>query len=89
MVKIPIDFEEKVKLGADPNGYPYRISARDLMADFSYAALDVEDDWVEKISVGSHGGRKIKLPALPKGGGVYLLGCVNGKIDWIEAETCS
>ena len=89
MVKIPVNFEEKVKGSTDPTGYPYRISAKDLMEDFSYAALDAEEGWIEKVSVGNHAGRKLKMPALPKKDGTFLLGCVNGKLDWVEAESCS
>jgi hypothetical protein len=86
-LKLPVNFEEKAKLpaGAGGTGYPYRISASDLMKNFAYAALDVEDGWTEDVSVGSHSGRKLKLPALP-GGGTHVLGCVGGTLQWIENE---
>ena len=88
-LKLPIDFDEKVKTAPSANGtgYPYRISASDLMANFTYAALIVEDDWVESESSGSYQGRKLKLPELP-GGGTHVLGCVDGEIQWIETESC-
>jgi hypothetical protein len=40
---LPVNFEEKVKVAPAPGGagYPYRISARDLMRDFVYAAVEV------------------------------------------------
>lgn len=88
-IKLPINFEEKAKLPANANGtgYPYRISAHDLMANFTYAALNVEDDWFETESSGNHLGRKLKLPQLP-GGGTHVLGCIDGQIQWIETEEC-
>jgi hypothetical protein len=43
-MKLPIDFEQKVKMPAQINGrsYPYQISAKDLMDNFRYAALQVD-----------------------------------------------
>jgi hypothetical protein len=44
-MNLPVDFEQKVKLPPAVNGrsYPYQISARDLMQDFRYAALQVDE----------------------------------------------
>ena len=43
MIKFPVDFEQKVKLPAGPGGgYPVQISAKDLMRDFRFAALQVD-----------------------------------------------
>ena len=44
-IKFPVDFERMAKLppAPDGNGYPYRISAKDLMADFKAAGLLVDD----------------------------------------------
>jgi len=88
-LKLPVNFEDKAKLppAANGTGYPYRISASDLMKNFTYAALDVEDGWTEDVSVGSHRGRKLMLPQLPSGG-TYVLGCVDGAVQWIETEEC-
>ena len=88
-IDIPVNFKEKITLpqSIDGTGYPYRISATDLDKNFAYAALDAEDDWIEEASVGGHSGRKLKLPALP-GGGTYVLGCVDGNVEWIETEEC-
>ena len=89
MADLPIKFAEKVKLPAfaGGTGYPYRISADDLDRNFAYAALDAEDDWIDQSSVGGFNGRKLRLPALPSGG-TYVLGCVNGTVQWIETEEC-
>jgi hypothetical protein len=88
-LKLPVNFEEKAKVppAANGTGYPYRISASDLMANFAYAALDAEDGWIEQTTVGGHSGRKLKLPALPSGG-TYVLGCDHGNLEWIETEGC-
>lgn len=50
---LPIDFEKKVRLPAQPGngGYPYRISARDLMLNFRFAALEVGESEVEGIEL--------------------------------------
>ena len=88
-MKIPVNFKEKITLpsSASGTGYPYRISATDLDKNFAYAALDAEDDWIEEVTVGGHSGRKLKLPALMTGG-TYVLGCIDGNLEWIETEEC-
>lgn len=88
-IKLPVDFEEKIKTPASNNGsgYPYRISASDLMKNFSYSALDAESDWIEQSNVGVYEGRKLKLPQFP-GSGTFVLGCINGRLQWIATEEC-
>ena len=114
MINLPINFDEKVKMPGDAGGtgYPYRISAKDLMSNFEYAALDADDSWIESASTSTGQGRKLKLPAVPGGGetqnlssvggaiswtpglpalptsGTYVLGCVDGTLQWIETEEC-
>jgi hypothetical protein len=87
---IPVDFEERVKRPPGGSGadYPYAIKARDLMEDFVYAALDVDDSLIEqKTGQGGHKQRRLKIPALP-GGGTYVLGSIDGLLSWIETEAC-
>jgi hypothetical protein len=85
-LKLPVDFSEKVKLPAEANGagYPYRISASDLMKNFEYAALDVDESWMEQGS-GTYTSqtRKLKLPALLDEG-KYFLVCVDGTPQWMR-----
>ena len=114
MIDLPIKFDQLVKLpgGAGGTGYPYRISAKDLMANFEYAALDADDSWIESTGGYTGQGRKLKLPAVPSDGetqnlssvggsiswtpalpalpasGTYVLGCVDGTLQWIETEEC-
>lgn len=87
--KLPVDFEEKAKMppSANGTGYPYRISAHDLMKNFTLAALDVDITWYENQSVGNHMGRKLKLPEVPQNG-TWVLGFSDGEIKWIEVESC-
>jgi len=74
-MKIPVDFEQKVKMPAQINGrsYPYQISAKDLMDDFRYAALQVDQTPVgglyltEEISIS--GERTVKLDGEAVSGG--------------------
>jgi hypothetical protein len=88
-LKFPVNFEEKAKLppAANGTGYPYRISASDLMKNFTYAALDAHEDWIEDVGVSQYTGRKLKLPQLP-GSGTHVLGCIDGEIQWIGTESC-
>ena len=71
-MSLPVNFEERVKQApaANGTGYPYRISAGDLMRNFNY--LD----------------QKEGLPDPPSGSGTYVLGCVDGVIQWLETEGC-
>jgi len=82
----PVDFTEKAKLPASAggSGYPYKISANDLMRNFHHAALDAEDGWIESNNNSLYNGRKLKLPKLPSGAGLFLLGCSGGSLKWIE-----
>lgn len=44
--RLPVDFEERVR-AANANiakGYPYRLSARDLMLNFDFLDFDIDDD---------------------------------------------
>lgn len=72
MAKIPVDFSEKAKIppAVGGAGYPYRISAKDLMQDFVYAALEVNTEAhssglalaeSKTTGQGGHAGRKISL----------------------------
>jgi hypothetical protein len=86
---LPIDFEEKVRLPPPANGlgYPYRISASDLMNNFIYASLNAEEGWIEKDEGSKYQSRKLMLPKIPESG-THVLGCIDGEIQWIETESC-
>lgn len=86
----PVDFEERAKRpkGSTNADYPYAIRASDLMQDFVFATLDVDPTLIEEIGgMGGHKQRRLKIPAIPSSG-TYVLGSVEGTIQWIAAETC-
>lgn len=59
-MSIPVKFAERLTAGSG-NGYPTKISASDLDRNFAYAALEVSEGLVEKISVGEHQGRRLNI----------------------------
>ena len=72
MPKIPVDFSEKAKIppAIGGAGYPYRISAKDLMQNFVHASLEVDTTAhssglalaeSKTTGQGGHAGRKISL----------------------------
>jgi hypothetical protein len=89
--KLPVSFAEKSKKGGNPaaGGYPYQISASDLDKNFVFAALDVDDSLVQATSgQGGHPARKLKIPAVPEGDKLHVLGAVGGTLKWIATEEC-
>ena len=89
-MNLPIDFEGKIRgaKNASGGGYPVQISARDLMANFVYAALDVDVSLVEETTgQGGLSSRKLKIPAVPSSG-TYVLGSVDGSLQWLSTEEC-
>jgi hypothetical protein len=86
----PVDFQAIAQgsTGQTNADYPYSIKATDLMKDFVFATLDIEDGVYEDITgLQGHRQRKLKIPS-PPGGGTYVLGSVGGEIQWIETEAC-
>lgn len=72
MANLPVDFQDKAKSAPAIGGagYPYRISARDLMQDFVHASLEIDDEAHESglklvetptTGQGGHKGRKLSL----------------------------
>lgn len=88
--KPPVNFEEKVKLpkGQTNADYPYALKATDLMKNFVFATLDMDESlYQEQSGTGGHRQRRLKIPAVPASG-TYVLGSVRGQIQWIETEDC-
>ena len=88
--KLPVDFEEKVRLPAAVGGagYPYRISARDLMLNFKFLMNQMPVGYNDNEMIILSGGKWIVLPA-PSSSGTHVLGCVGGKMQWLATSECT
>jgi len=85
---LPVDFEERVKRPKGETGgdYPYAIKARDLMQDFVYAALDVDETLIkDSVGQGGHKQRQLKIPALPSDDQPAQLTAQGGSLSWSPA----
>jgi hypothetical protein len=86
----PINFESLAKSGGNSStgGYPYQIKAADLMRNFVFATLDVDESLIDQTpGQGGHTQRKLKIPTVPVGG-THVLGAVDGTLQWIATEEC-
>jgi hypothetical protein len=79
----PVDFKNNVKSGKTSNP----IKAADLMENFVWAKLLVDDSLTEKTTSMGFSAFKLKIPAVPKSG-TYVLGAVSGGLSWIATEEC-
>jgi len=79
----PVDFKNNVKSGKTSNP----IKAADLMQNFVWAKLLVDDSLTEKTTLMGFSAFKLKIPAAPKTG-TYVLGAVSGGLSWIATEEC-
>ena len=86
----PVDFQELAQgaTGATNADYPYSIKATDLMKNFVFATLDMEDGiYEETTGMGGHRKRRLRIPT-PPGSGTHVLGVIGGTIQWIATEEC-
>lgn len=77
-MSVPVDLQQKLKLPAAPNGtgYPYRLSASDLMKNFVFASVTVSPytregvrNGIKETSASGQGGhteRSIYTEAFPE-----------------------
>lgn len=88
--KLPVDFEEKVRLPAAVGGagYPYRISARDLMANFRFLMNQMPEPANDNDMIILSGGKWVILDA-PSSSGTHVLGCVAGVVQWLATSECT
>ena len=87
--KLPADFEKKVKQAPPANGagYPYQLSAKDLMDNFKYL-LDI----IPEASTGDmlyYDGAKWVVLAAPSGGVMNVLSHNGTSPEWVETQDCS
>lgn len=99
MTTLPVDFVAKAQTASKPGqpGYPYALSAADLMANFHRAVLSVEPSvngspqpFAEtQVSVGPHSQRVIMLnPPPPTDGKTYVFAFSGGAFKWLPTEEC-
>lgn len=87
MNNLPVDFEMLARSAANGGGYPVQISASDLMRNFVFAALDVEQNGFAQIinDAGQNGYPKRKVKIGPQneieGGVLYYQ-----EGNWISSE---
>jgi hypothetical protein len=82
---LPVDFEEKARgaKSASGGGYPVQLSAADLMRNFVFAALDVDESLIETTTgQGGHPARRLAIPAVPGGGDPLQLTATGGALSW-------
>ena len=75
--QLPVDFEEKVKLppAGGGAGYPFQLSAKDLMKNFVYAAIEKEEGFANANGInftvdtgqGGHSQRRIWATSVTPG----------------------
>lgn len=87
---LPVDFEEKVRLPAAVGGagYPYRISARDLMLNFRFLMNQMPEPANDNDMIILSGGKWVILDA-PSSSGTHVLGCVGGDVQWLATSECT
>lgn len=89
MVKLPVDFEEKVKAAppVDGKGYPYQLSAKDLMKNFR-ALADQIPDGTSKGDILYWTGKKWDIHPAATGTGLKVLTMNGGILAWTDTEEC-
>jgi hypothetical protein len=86
----PVDFQALAQgaTGTTNKDYPYAIRATDLMKDFVFATLDIEEGvYEESTGMGGHRQRRLKIPS-PPSSGTHVLGVVDGSFQWLATEEC-
>ena len=83
MNDFPVDFQNAVKNGKSTSP----ISASDLMKNFAWAKLVLDDSLFETTTVMGFSAHKFKMPEVPKSG-TYVLGAVSGSLEWLSTEEC-
>ena len=83
MNDFPVDFQTVPKSGNSAKP----ISSSDLMRNFAWAKLVVDNSLLDTTTVMGFSAHKFKMPALP-GSGTFVLGAVDGSMQWIATEEC-
>jgi hypothetical protein len=83
MNDFPNDFRDRITEGKSTSP----ISAANLMQNFAWAKLVADPSLIEDTIQMGFPARKLKIPALP-GSGTFVLGSVDGSMQWIATEEC-
>lgn len=88
--KLPVDFEQRVKAAppAGGKGYPYQISARDLMLNFKFLMNQMPVGYNDNEMIILSGGKWVILDA-PSSSGTHVLLCADGIMQWRAASECT
>lgn len=88
--KLPVDFEQRVKVppAVGGRGYPYQLSAKDLMQNFRFLSKIIPEGTNDNEILYFSGNRWQILQA-PSGNGTFVLGAVDGKLTWMDTEACA
>jgi hypothetical protein len=99
-MKFPVDFEQKAQAArsASGGGYPVQISSSDLMANFTYAALDAKSvvqgapQPFSTTQENQGGNKTVRLltfdPPPPQDGKTYIFAFSGGAFKWLPTEKC-
>jgi hypothetical protein len=87
--KLPVDFEKKVKEPppADGRGYPYQLSAKDLMLNFR-AISEYIPDGTSKGDILYWTGMKWDIHPAATGDGLKVLTMTSGVLSWTDTDDC-
>lgn len=83
---LPVKFKELARAAntSASGAYPYSLKGEDLDNNFNAVALDIPTGWSTELG---NGQRSLNMPPTP-GGGTFVLGCVDGTLQWIATEEC-
>lgn len=86
--KLPVDFEKKAKQPPplDGRGYPYQLSAKDLMLNFKYL-LGLMPDGMSKNDIIVYNGADWVIQPAPAATGDFTLQVSDGSMSWSTAST--
>jgi len=89
-IKLPVDFEEKVKNAPPPDGrgYPYQLSAKDLMKNFNALAGQIPDG-TAMGDILYWTGVKWDIHPAASGDGMKVLTMTGGVLEWVDTEECA
>jgi hypothetical protein len=83
MNDFPIDFRDQIASGKSAQP----ISAAALMQNYAWAKLVADDSYLQDTTLAGFPAKKLNLPPIPSTG-IFVLGSVEGSLQWIDTEEC-